>query len=69
MKTHWFPLRRPAIRALFLGGGSFGGGGVTLDFHDFFKKNIQFFKEEISSSENLVIPTPSSFILMFSKGL
>ena len=32
MKTQWFPLIRPAIRALFLGGGSFGGG--TLDSHD-----------------------------------
>ena len=32
MKTHWFPLIRPAIRALFLGGG--GIGGVPLDSHD-----------------------------------
>ena len=32
MKTHWFPLIRPAIRALFLGVGGLGGG--TLDSHD-----------------------------------
>ena len=26
MKTHWFPLRRPAIKPLFLAGGSPSGG-------------------------------------------
>ena len=36
MKTHWFPLVRPAIRALFLGGGVALGGGGTLDYHDGF---------------------------------
>ena len=30
--NHWFPLIRPAIRALVLGGG--GIGGVPLDCHD-----------------------------------
>ncbi len=26
-EAHWFPLIRPAIRALFLGGVALGGGG------------------------------------------
>ena len=26
MKTHWFPLIKPAIRALFSGGDGIGGG-------------------------------------------
>ena len=33
MKTHWFPLIRPAIRAIFLGGGWPWGG--TLGPHEF----------------------------------
>ena len=32
MKTHWFPLIAGLIKALFRGGGSFGGG--TLDSDD-----------------------------------
>ena len=36
MKTHWFPLIRPAIKPLFLGGKR-GIGGVPLGSHDDFQ--------------------------------
>ena len=40
--NHWFSLIRPAIRVLFLGGGSFGGG--TLDCHEILQSASNSFK-------------------------
>ena len=41
MKTHWFPLIRPAIKPLFLGGGTLGGvGWIAMKHHDGLESSI-----------------------------
>ncbi len=55
MKTHWFPLIRPAISALFLGGVALGGVLYLRLPWSFLKKKGVAFAEELGGLEVWII--------------